>query len=321
LRCWSALITLLVSVLVRRFNRDWPFMLVGLIGGAGTAFFLQSVRWATWTLCPAPERPLDRCRRSCAGDRLVAKFQTCWALAVALSIVAPPGSISVAKTVAVRSGQRIDPNREFVGRDCRTSSWIFSSYVSCGSAQPRSLPILRSPARVLRWPASARPSGCCRVGGKRRVAGVDPMAAIAACWCWLRGTCSTYALRRLARLKLQPNSPSLPRLSWPTISNPHRSGDPVRHHPLAGEGYLHRPSRPGDAHEWLRQHDGRTAKFVVVDDAKNVVCPSARSSKLFAQWKGLVYSAPRSMFGDRLFHFAPGSGTAEAPAGEWAKEQ
>src|SRR5882672_521704 len=86
-------ITLLVAVLVRRFNRDWPFMLVGLIGGAGTAFFLNQFG-ATWTVSllgaipsPLPPFHVPAIDWSRIPDLL--------GLAVALSIVALGQSISV----------------------------------------------------------------------------------------------------------------------------------------------------------------------------------------------------------------------------------
>jgi SulP family sulfate permease len=54
----------------------------------------------------------------------------------------------VAKTLAVRSGQRIDPNREFVGQGLsNVVGGFFSSYVSCGSLN-RSLPNLDAGART-----------------------------------------------------------------------------------------------------------------------------------------------------------------------------
>ena len=65
-------------------------------------------------------------------------------LAAALTIVALGQSISIAKAVAQRSGQRIDANREFLGQGLSNLvGGFFSSYVSCGSLN-RSMPNLEA---------------------------------------------------------------------------------------------------------------------------------------------------------------------------------
>jgi SulP family sulfate permease len=69
-------------------------------------------------------------------------------LAFALTIVALGQAISIAKTVALRSGQRIDANREFRGQGLSNIiGGFFSSYVSCGSMN-RSMPNLEAGART-----------------------------------------------------------------------------------------------------------------------------------------------------------------------------
>jgi SulP family sulfate permease len=69
-------------------------------------------------------------------------------IAFALTIVALGQSISIAKVVAERSGQRIDPNREFRGQGLSNLvGAFFSSYVSCGSLN-RSVPNFEAGART-----------------------------------------------------------------------------------------------------------------------------------------------------------------------------
>jgi sulfate permease, SulP family len=69
-------------------------------------------------------------------------------IAFALTIVALGQSISIAKAVAVRSGQSIDANREFRGQGLSNIvGGFFSSYVSCGSLN-RSMPNLEAGART-----------------------------------------------------------------------------------------------------------------------------------------------------------------------------
>ena len=69
-------------------------------------------------------------------------------LAFALTIVALGQAISIAKTVALKSGQRIDANREFRGQGLSNIvGGFFSCYVSCGSMN-RSMPNLQAGART-----------------------------------------------------------------------------------------------------------------------------------------------------------------------------
>jgi len=141
-------VTLAIALLVRRWRPSWPSMLAGLV----TATLLS---WAWSTYVSASPLPL----------RTVGQIQTPWpqfavptvswsalsellGLAFALTIVALGQSISIAKAVAARSGQRIDANREFRGQGLSNIvGGFFSSYVSCGSLN-RSMPNLEAGART-----------------------------------------------------------------------------------------------------------------------------------------------------------------------------
>lgn len=144
-------ITLAVALGLRRFRRNWPYMLIGLAVATALAW-----GWSQWTADSAmPSSAL----------RLVGTIATPWprfevpriswaqasdliGLAFALTIVALGQDISIAKTVALRSGQRIDANREFRGQGLSNIiGGFFSSYVSCGSMN-RSMPNLEAGART-----------------------------------------------------------------------------------------------------------------------------------------------------------------------------
>ncbi|MDP3171510.1 MAG: SulP family inorganic anion transporter, partial [Polaromonas sp.] len=136
------------ALLVRSLRPSWPSMLAGL--AAATAL---SWGWSSWV--SAAPLPL----------RIVGQMSTPWpqfsvptvswsalsellGLAFALTIVALGQSISIAKAVAARSGQRIDANREFRGQGLSNIvGGFFSSYVSCGSLN-RSMPNLEAGART-----------------------------------------------------------------------------------------------------------------------------------------------------------------------------
>lgn len=146
-----AAITLAVALLLRRLRRNWPYMLIGLVVATALAWV-----WSGWLYpgaqpsaalrtvgqipVPWPRFELPRISWAQAADLV--------GLAFALTIVALGQAISIAKTVALRSGQRIDANREFRGQGLSNIvGGFFSSYVSCGSMN-RSMPNLEAGART-----------------------------------------------------------------------------------------------------------------------------------------------------------------------------
>ena len=144
-------ITLVVALGLRRFRRNWPYMLIGLAVATALAW-----GWSRWTAgsatpssalrivgtiaTPWPRFELPRISWAQASDLV--------GLAFALTIVALGQAIAIARAVALRSGQRIDANREFRGQGLSNIiGGFFSSYVSCGSMN-RSMPNLEAGART-----------------------------------------------------------------------------------------------------------------------------------------------------------------------------
>jgi sulfate permease, SulP family len=145
-----AAVTVAVALLVRRFRRGWPYMLVGLMMGTALAWLWaryggsdagsSALRTVGQVPAPWPRFELPRIGWQQTSELV--------GLAFALTIVALGQSISIAKTVALRSGQRIDANREFRGQGLSNIvGGFFSCYVSCGSLN-RSLPNLEAGART-----------------------------------------------------------------------------------------------------------------------------------------------------------------------------
>jgi sulfate permease, SulP family len=145
-----AAVTVAVALLVKRLRRGWPYMLVGLIMGTTLAWLWG--RYASGDAGSAALRtvgdvpaPWPRFEVPSIGWQQALELI---GLAFALTIVALGQSISIAKTVALRSGQRIDANREFRGQGLSNIiGGFFSCYVSCGSLN-RSLPNLEAGART-----------------------------------------------------------------------------------------------------------------------------------------------------------------------------
>jgi SulP family sulfate permease len=140
-------IAVVVTLAVRRFDKRWPAMLLGLV--AATAASWASEPWlgsawkvhtvgavgSAWPPFHLPRPPLER-----LPDLVT--------VALALTIVALGQAISIAKAVAERSGQVIDANREFLGQGLSNFvGGFFSCYVSCGSLN-RSMPNYEAGART-----------------------------------------------------------------------------------------------------------------------------------------------------------------------------
>ena len=146
------IITMAVALLLRRLRPRWPHMLGGLVVATALAWL-----WAHGLHIDVTQ--------SSSRLRMVGQIATPWphfqvpriswaeaselvGLAFALTIVALGQAISIAKTVALRSGQRIDANREFRGQGLSNMvGGFFSCYVSCGSMN-RSMPNLQAGART-----------------------------------------------------------------------------------------------------------------------------------------------------------------------------
>jgi len=144
-----AAVTVLVALTLRRWRPHWPYMLAGLVTAtllawlaagqtAGASF--ANLRMVGAVEVPWPRFSVPQISLSSVSELLGLSF--------ALTIVALGQSISIAKAVAARSGQRIDANREFRGQGLSNMvGGFFSSYVSCGSMN-RSMPNLQAGART-----------------------------------------------------------------------------------------------------------------------------------------------------------------------------
>lgn len=149
---WSAVtvgvVTLAVTLVFRRVSRRLPFMLIGLLAGYGTALALNASGWGLArhvdVIGPIPSAfppfHLPDINWRTVPDLL--------GIAAALTIVALGQSISIAKAVALRSGQHIDANREFIGQGLSNiAGGLFSGYISCGSLN-RSMPNFEAGAQT-----------------------------------------------------------------------------------------------------------------------------------------------------------------------------
>lgn len=141
-------VTLIGVLLVRRLQPRWPSMLIGLALGtaAAAALRLWQPAWGAavglvgqipppWPQWHWPQIEL-------------ARLPDLVPIALALTLVASAQSIAMAKTVALKSGQRIDANRELLGQGLSNLvGGLSACYVSGGSVN-RSLPNYEAGART-----------------------------------------------------------------------------------------------------------------------------------------------------------------------------
>ncbi|WP_241071072.1 SulP family inorganic anion transporter [Achromobacter xylosoxidans] len=142
-------VTIAAALLLKRLDKRKPYMLAGLAAGAlaAAAFNALAPRWGAAAVPvlgdlaqPWPPFHVPRVDWRALPDLL--------SLAFALTIVALAQSISIAKAVAARSGQRIDANREFIGQGLsNVVGGFFSCYLSCGSLN-RSIPNYEAGAKT-----------------------------------------------------------------------------------------------------------------------------------------------------------------------------
>jgi len=133
------------AVAVRRVWPRAPHLLAGLVLASALGWALrEGVGWslAVTGALPAVLPPLHAPHIDWA--LLPALFDK----ALALAVIALGQSLSIAKVLAARSGQRLDVNREFVGQGLsNVVGGLWSCYLSCGSLN-RSLPNLQAGART-----------------------------------------------------------------------------------------------------------------------------------------------------------------------------
>jgi sulfate permease, SulP family len=127
-------ITLLSGIASRRYLPRLPYMIVAMIAGTVFAiglnlgFGVEETRIATLGALPAAFPPLS------APDFSPGTLKNTLPVALAVTILGLTEAVSIAKALAVKSGQRIDANQEFIGQGLSNIfGSFFSAYASSGS--------------------------------------------------------------------------------------------------------------------------------------------------------------------------------------------
>lgn len=125
-----AIVTLLVAVVFKMLLPRWPGMLVGMIVGSVMAVFLNASEHGVRLVgaLPAHLPPLSH------PDLTMSSLRQLAPAALAVAMLGLAEAVSIARSVATKSEQRIDSNQEFIGQGLSNIvGSFFSSYASSGS--------------------------------------------------------------------------------------------------------------------------------------------------------------------------------------------
>ena len=125
-----AIVTLLVAVAFKILLPRWPGMLVGMIAGSVMAVFLNASEHGVRLVgaLPAHLPPLSH------PDLTTASLRQFAPPALAVAMLGLAEAVSIARSVATKSEQRIDSNQEFIGQGLSNIvGSFFSSYAASGS--------------------------------------------------------------------------------------------------------------------------------------------------------------------------------------------
>ena len=127
-------VTLATGILAKRYTPKMPYMIVAMVIGSVVAWFLNLEIGVETTLIktvgalPAHLPPLS------LPDFSYATIHKVIFPALIVTMLALTEAVSISRSIAVKSEQRIDGNQEFIGQGLSNLvGSFFSSYASCGS--------------------------------------------------------------------------------------------------------------------------------------------------------------------------------------------
>jgi SulP family sulfate permease len=137
LKPWVVLvggITLAAGVLARRYVRKVPFMIVALAAGGLAGYGINAWLGAGQTGIRTLGKLAGALPPLSAPDFSADTLKTLMGIAVGVTLLSLTEAMSIARAVALKSGQRIDANQEFVGQGLSNiAASFFSGYPSSAS--------------------------------------------------------------------------------------------------------------------------------------------------------------------------------------------
>lgn len=132
------LVTLLTGLAVRRWAPKVPYMIVAMLAGSLVAWFLNNsfgqaaTGIATLGALPGALPPLSMPEFSLETEKRLL------GIALAVTALGLTEAVSIARSIAVKSGQRIDGNQEFIGQGLANIAGAFCSAMPCSGSFNRS---------------------------------------------------------------------------------------------------------------------------------------------------------------------------------------
>ena len=128
------LVTMIAGLLIKRFKPQFPYMIVSMLVGSVFAYVLSMIMGADVTkiasvgALPSSLPPLS------APDFSFANIKMLVPAALATTLFALTEALSIARSLADKSGQNLDANQEFIGQGLSNIvGCFFSGYVATGS--------------------------------------------------------------------------------------------------------------------------------------------------------------------------------------------
>lgn len=125
-----AVVTMAVAIVVRKIKRTYPHMILGIFAGVLTCLLIDGKASGVAMLGPLPAA-MPQMVFPTLNFHIVSELLPS---AFALALLGLIEAVSIARSIAVRSHQRIDGNQEFFGQGlANTIGSCFSCYVGSGS--------------------------------------------------------------------------------------------------------------------------------------------------------------------------------------------
>lgn len=125
-----AVVTIIVTIVVKKINRKLPSMLIGMIAGSFFCWIMNGKERGIALVGELQSQLPSLSVPSLSSEQMGALLPGAFAIAV-LGLVE---AVSIARAIAIRSGQRIDGNQEFIGQGLsNVVGSFFSCYAGSGS--------------------------------------------------------------------------------------------------------------------------------------------------------------------------------------------
>jgi SulP family sulfate permease len=127
-------VTLLVAVLSRKLYPRFPYMITAMAAGAAAAAAIEAAVGAERAAIAMVSAVSGSLPPLSLPDFSPDTVRKTLPVALAVTILSLTEAVSIARAIAVKSGQRIDANQEFIGQGLsNVAGSFFSAYASSGS--------------------------------------------------------------------------------------------------------------------------------------------------------------------------------------------